>query len=152
MDPETKPIPFLIAALVLVLVLIGFLVGFWARDSGPFAEDKAEFTVHSAARNDDFTYSLGALAQGHGITIEIHTIENGKVDVLLMDSANHEYYSEGLPFDYIEAGSGLDVANFTTSLEVEHADHYYWVIDNTEQPVGGAQAIGDVSFRGKVKK
>ncbi len=152
MDPDAKPKPFLVMAFVLILVLVGFLVGFWARDSGPFADDEDEFALHTAPRNDDFTYSLGTLAEGHSIAIEIHTMENGKVDVLLLDSTNHEAYKGGAPFDYIEAGSGLNVANFTTSLEVDHGDHYYWVIDNTERPLEGAQPIGDISFRGKVEK
>lgn len=153
MDQKAGPKPFLIAALVLLLILVGFLVGFWARDSGPFASDDEDgLEVHTAARNDDYTFSLGTLVKDHSIAIELHALENGRFDVLLMDSTNYEAYKGGGPFDYIEAGSGLNVANFTTSLEVDRSENYYWVIDNTSRPVDGAQPLGDISFKGKVEK
>ncbi len=150
MGSKAAPKPFLSMAVILGVVLVAFLVGFWARDSGPFAEDEDGPELLTAPFNDDFTFTMKALAQEQRITIEVHTRDGGKVDVLLLDSANHEAYREGLPFDYIEAGSGLNLANFTVTLEVDHPDDYYWVVDNTEQPLNGAQPSRDVRFTGKV--
>ncbi len=152
MAPDAPPKTPLYVGIVVVVVLAAFLLGFWARDAGPFADSESELKIHTAPLSSDFTYSLKGLSKGHKIAMELHTLDGKKVDVLLLNETNYRAYKQRLFFDYIEAGSGLKVTNFTTTFQVSQADVYYWVVDNTEQPPDGANAGQDVTFKAKVEK
>lgn len=148
-DPSKTP---LYVGILVVVVVAAFGLGFWARDAGPFADPKSEFETLKIVQDNYHAYNLKWLPEGHKIRIEIHTFDGLKVDVLLMNKENYEAYQEGPVFDYVEGGSGLNVANFTISYEIDQTDFYYWVIDNTEKPLGeGASAGQDVTVRAKVE-
>lgn len=59
-----------------------------------------------------------------------------RIDVFLLDNANHQRYRDGQDFSYHEEGSDLDTARADKSLTVPEAGTWWIVLDHTSE--GGA--------------
>lgn len=137
---------------VIVGLFVAFTLGFWIREEGPFANDKDDLSSHIAPRDDAFVFALNGQLEGDKVSIEYRSKFNESLDVLLLDDANYRLYSQGSPFDYISEGSKLNAKSFKTTWIVDDSDNYYWVVDNTVRPAGGAYVNDDVPFKAKVDK
>jgi len=85
--------------------------------------------------------------QDAGCTFNVTVNHGPGVDVLLMEKTDYEAYRSGGPFSYLSASiinlpENLSKFSFTNLGDLTEGKEYYAVIDNTDQPIGGASPNG----------
>jgi len=145
-------------AMVLLSILSGCLGGAGEPESQPSAQPSAQTQTlidETKTINADKTGFYGfEIYKGAEIEIELKVLSGGAIDVFLVDSSNNAKYNYILgggtgEFEYIIGGSSIGTKAFKRKFTVPPGT-YYFVVDNTEIPVGGAAPTGSVDVKIKV--
>lgn len=100
--------------------------------------------------------SLTGVESGEVLNVNIQVIKGGSVDVLLMKSSDYVKYltvaqsEQGGTFSYYVDGSSNSIKSKTYSFTFPENGDYYLVIDNTVNPIGGANPTGAVDVHAKI--
>lgn len=71
------------------------------------------------------------------VSYDVTVQEGPNVDVLFLDNANYQKYSDGESFEYVERWSDLDTGNTVNDFRLERHGTWWLVIDHTGEPDGG---------------
>ena len=94
--------------------------------------------------------TLTGIMAGDVLNFNIQVTKGGPVDIILMKSSDYVNYlkaaqsSQGLTFNYYVDGSSNNVRSKKYSFTFPENGDYYLVIDNTINPIGGANPTGAV--------
>ena len=102
---------------------------------------------------DSYTYdkfSLKEIEAGDILHVNIQVTNGGPIDVLLMKSSDYMDYLAYRDFDYYASGSSSNIKSKSYSYTFPKNDDYYLVIDNTDNPKGGATPIGTVALHAQI--
>jgi hypothetical protein len=72
------------------------------------------------------------------VEYDVGVRDGPNIDVLVMDNANYQSYSDGDSFSYVGSWSSLDTGAAQQSFTVEQKGTYYIVLDHTSEPDNGA--------------
>lgn len=151
--PRRGPVHILVAGLVVLI----FLVTLGAQSTTAQLIDGEGRERKSLDRNKDVIYDKDKVLSTR-TTFDIDMMvrqdvqgEELKVDVFLMTRDNYERYKSGLEFDIEGEGSALDVSSYKKSFKPPEKAHWVWVVDNTNQPSGGAYAGQNLVIYAKVE-
>lgn len=79
------------------------------------------------------------LDAGDELTVNIHVVRGANVDIFLMNDNSYERYRGGLNFPFIKEASALNARGIRYRFTAPSSGDYYLVLDNTGQPLGGAE-------------
>ncbi len=111
-------------------VLAGGLVVLAAGAPGSAAQSQSD-TVdidpgsHSAVRVD---FRDGPTKD---VSYDVQVQEGPNIDVMVLDNANYQRYSDGESFEYVEDWSDLDTGNTATTFRLDTHGTWWLVIDQT---------------------
>jgi hypothetical protein len=100
--------------------------------------------------------SLTGIESADVLNVNIQVTKGGPVDVLLMKSSDYVKYlttaqsEQGGSFNYYVDGSSNSIKSKTYSFIFPESGDYYLVIDNTVNPIGGANPTGPVDVHAKI--
>lgn len=103
-----------------------------------------------------YELSFTGIQAGDVLNVNVQVIKGGPVDVLLMKSSEYVNYlkatqsESGGTFKYYVDGSSDNIKSKTYSFSFPESGDYYLVVDNTNNPVNGANPTGDVDVRAKI--
>lgn len=103
-----------------------------------------------------YQISLTGIEAGDVLNVNVQVTKGDAVDVLLMKSSDYVDYltaaqsEQGGTFNYYVDGSSNSVKSKTYSFTFPESGDYYIVIDNTDNPIGGANPTGSVDVRAKI--
>jgi hypothetical protein len=103
-----------------------------------------------------YEISLTGIEAGEVLNVNIQVTKGGPVDVLLMKSSDYVKYltvtqsEQGGIFNYYVDGSSDNIKSKTYSFTFPENGDYYLVIDNTVNPIGGANPAGAVDVHAKI--
>jgi hypothetical protein len=103
-----------------------------------------------------YEISLTGIEAGEVLNVNIQVTKGGPVDVLLMKSSDYVKYltatqsEQGGIFSYYVDGSSDSIKSKTYSFTFPENGDYYLVIDNTVNPIEGANPTGAVDVRAKI--
>ncbi len=108
--------------------------------------------TRTISANEYFVYSV-VENQLDKINVNIGVVNGGAIDVLLMDSNQFVNYQSKMSnmgggiTENIVAGGGYNIKSKSYTMTFPTAGTYYIVIDNTNQPQGGADPSGPVDVK-----
>jgi len=126
--------------LAIAMILPGILLASTPASAGPFSDYDLDDTV--VAAGDYHAVDLGNLEPGKEISVTFITDEY--IDGLLMTDTQYQSWANG-GTDLIRAGSALDQDIEIYTYTVETADHYWYVLDNSDQNAGGATGTSEAT-------
>ena len=100
--------------------------------------------------------SLTGIEAGDVLNVNIQITKGGPVDVMLMKSSDYVNYlkaaqsEKGGTFKYYVDGSSESIRSKKYSFTFPENGEYYLVMDNTVNPIGGANPIGAVDVQFKI--
>lgn len=94
--------------------------------------------------------SLMEIEAGDVLNVNIQVTNGGPIDVLLMKSSDYVDYLAYRDFDYYAGGSSYGIKSKSYSYTFPENDDYYLVMDNTNEPEGGATPTGTVALYAKI--
>jgi hypothetical protein len=100
--------------------------------------------------------SLTGIEAGDILNVNIQVTKGGPVDVMLMKSSDYVNYlkaaqsEKGGTFKYYVDGSSESIRSKKYSFTFPENGEYYLVMDNTVNPIGGANPIGAVDVHFKI--
>jgi len=100
--------------------------------------------------------SITDIEAGDVLSVDIQVTKGGPVDVMLMESSDYVDYlhamdtEEGGTFSYYIDGSSDSIKSKKYSFTFPENGDYYLVIDNTINPIGGANPTGTVEVNVKI--
>lgn len=103
-----------------------------------------------------YEISLTGIEAGDVLNVNIQVTKGGPVDVMLMKSSDYVNYlkaaqsEQGGTFNYYVDGSSTSVRSKKYSFTFPENGDYYLVMDNTVNPIGGADPIGAVDVHVKI--
>ncbi len=103
-----------------------------------------------------YEISLNGIEAGEVLNVNIQVTKGAPVDVLLMKSSDYVKYltaaqsGQGGIFNYYVEGSSDSIKSKTYSFTFPENGDYYLVIDNTVNPIGGANPTGAVDIHAKI--
>lgn len=100
--------------------------------------------------------SLTGIETGDILNVNIQVTKGGPIDVMLMKSSDYVNYlkaaqsEQGGTFKYYVDGSSKSIRSKKYSFTFPENGEYYLVMDNTVNPIGGANPIGSVDVHVKI--
>lgn len=78
------------------------------------------------------------------VSYDVTVTEGPNIDVMVLDNANYQKYSDGESFSYVADWSDLDTGDTDATFRLERHGTWWVVLDHTSQPEDGASpaAIG----------
>jgi hypothetical protein len=149
-------------SVIIAMVLLSILSGCLGGSGEPEAQTQTLVQAQTYTLTDE-TKTINAdeswsyefdIPEGAEIEIELKVLGGGAIDVFLVDSSNYagySYISDGGTgeFEYIVDGSSISTKAFKGKFTVTPGA-YYFVVDNTAIPDGGATPTDSVDVKIKV--
>ena len=94
--------------------------------------------------------SLTEIEAGSVLNVNIQVTNGGPIDVLLMSSSDYVDFLSQQGFSYYIDGSAYSIKSKSYSFTFPDSGDYYLVIDNTVDPMDGANPTGAVDVRTRI--